>query len=401
MADISDLIGKMNPKRKPEDININSTSTSNSNSSSNSTRNQSTDKNKEKFKSTIKEVEIDYYKVLGIEPTASQIEIKRAYQAKLKRLHPDRVEQTKENKAKYKLLREAGDLLTNAHEKKAYDMQRKMESTQKDFESQKNSFKEFMKLQEQHQTDEDKSIAKLNFERGLADLNRKHGYDKNNEGAINEDEYKRKIEDMTLFRDQETIEIEANQDNLFANEPWNPDKFNKMFEKKKRRDEKRKTKGGLTKYNDGIAAFNDYDGESGGVGIDQYDNLYAEGDYDDYNDRYAGIRSGIIGNEDGNSDDDISIDSPDESDYDTHNKGVSKEALDDAMKRMIDERDEQTKMFGNMTHTDYGSAMDDRYGISNQLGFMVGTDRFGHQKNMRKRNIREETLKAYKELTEK
>src|SRR5579872_2980837 len=122
MADISDLIGKMNPKRKPEDININS----NSSSTKSTKKTQSTekDKGKEKFKSTIKEVEIDYYKVLGIEPTATQIEIKRAYQAKLKKLHPDRVEQTKENKAKYKLLREAGDLLTNPHEKKAYDMQR-------------------------------------------------------------------------------------------------------------------------------------------------------------------------------------------------------------------------------------------------------------------------------------
>jgi curved DNA-binding protein CbpA len=384
MTDIGDLIGKMNPKRKPEEIDMNKKA-----------------QTEERFKSTVKEVEIDYYKVLGIESTSTPIEIKRAYQAKLKKLHPDRVEQTKENKAKYKLLREAGDLLTDPHERKAYDMQRKMESTQKDFENQKNSFKDFLKLQEQHMTDEDKTIAKLNFDRGLADMNRKHGYDKKDAEPINHDEYKRRLDDMQLFREQEDREIEINQENIFEGRQYNPSEFNKMFERKKRRDDKRKTHGGLTKYTDHISAFNDFDADSGGVGVDQYDTLYSEGNFDGYNDAYAGIGTGIIGNTNGNSDDEISIDSPDEDEYNNHKKGVSKESLDAAMKKMQSERKEQNSSFKTMKHTEYGSAMDDQYGISNQLGFMVGTDRFGHQKNMKKRNIREETLKAYKELTEK
>lgn len=385
MSDIGDLIGKMNPKRKPEEIDMNKKTPS-----------------EEKYKSTIKEVEIDYYKVLGVEPTATPLEIKRAYQAKLKKLHPDRVEQTKENKAKYKLLREAGDLLTEPHERKAYDMQRNMDSTQKDFVNQKNSFKDFLKLQEQHMTDEDKKIAQLNFDRGLSDMNRKHGYDKKDAEAINPDEYKRRLDDMKLFREQEDREIEINQENLFEGRQYDPVAFNKMFERKKRRDDKRKTQSGLAKYDaDNLEAFNDFDGESGGVGIDQYDNLYSEGNFSGYNDGYAGIRSGIIGNDDGRSDDEISIDSPDEDEYNSHNKGVSKESLDEAMKRMQSERKEQMSSFKNMKHSEFGSAMDDRYGISSQLGFMVGTDRFGHQKTMKKRNIREETLKAYNELTEK
>ncbi|VBB18241.1 J domain-containing protein [Yasminevirus sp. GU-2018] len=392
MADISELIGKMNPKRNPEEIDINKKTSSDKKSSSD-----------EKFKPTVKEVEIDYYKVLGVDPSATAIEIKRAYQAKLKKFHPDKIEQTKENKAKYKLLREAGDLLTDVHERKAYDMQRKMESTQKDFHSQKDSFKQFIKLQEQHMTDEDKAVAKLNFERGIADMNRKHGYDKKQAEAMSQDEYKRRLDDMELFRANEDREIELNQENIFEGRDFNPNEFNKMFEKKKRRDEKRKKKqGGLTKYDDqNISAFNDFEGESGGVAIDQYDNLYSEGTYGGYNESYAGIGSGMVGSNDGQSDDDISIDSPDEDAYDKHNKGTSKESLDAAMKKMMAERDDDSKKFKNMKQTEFGSAMDDKYGISSQMGFMVGTDRFGHQKNIKKRDIKEETLKAYKSLTEK
>jgi hypothetical protein len=399
-SNIGDLINQMNPKRNPDDIDASVNSNSSTKTNNNSSTKSSTE---EKFKSTIKETTFDYYKILGVEPTATQLEIKRAYQSNLKKLHPDRVKQTKENKAKYKLVREAGDLLSDPYERKAYDMQRKMESAYKDHKSQKDSFKDFLKLQEQNMTDEDKAIAKLNFEKGLADLDRKHGYvNKDSETkAMTKEDHDRRMEDLKLQRDQEDIELM--QDNMFEGRDFIPAEFNKMFDKKKRRDEKRKMKGGLTKYNDGIAAFNDYDGDSGGVSIDNYDKLYSEGSYADYNDHYAGIGSGMIGADNGQSDDDISIDSPDENenDYENHNKGVSKDSLDVAMKKMMAERNEQDDVFEKMQSSDYGSAMDDKYGISSQFGFMVGNDKFGHQKNMKRRNIQEETLKAYKQLTEK
>src|SRR5579872_2827695 len=203
-SNIGDLINQMNPKRKPDEIDVNVSSNSSStktNSSSNSSSNTKSSGD-EKFKSTIKETTFDYYKILGVEPTATQLEIKRAYQSNLKKLHPDRVKQTKDNKAKYKLVREAGDLLSDPYERKAYDMQRKMESSYKDHKSQKDSFKEFMKLQEQNMTDEDKSIAKLNFEKGLADFDRKHGYiNKDSETkAITKEEHDRRMEDLILQR---------------------------------------------------------------------------------------------------------------------------------------------------------------------------------------------------------
>lgn len=397
MSSISDLIDQMNPKRDPDDIDPTKKTQTKSNYSTDLPTT---------FKSTIKETEIDYYKILGVQPTATTLEIKRAYQSKLKKLHPDKVEQTPENKAKYKLIREAGDLLTNVLERKAYDAQKKMDVTHKNHEGRKDSFKEFLKLQEQGMTEENKSIAKLNFERSIADLDRKHGYNKKHEDKISEDECNRKIDDFKLHRSQEDLDIESEQQNIFKGRTYTTGEFNKFFDMRKKRDEKRKKKrGDITKYNENnISAFNDFEGGSGGVGLDSYGSLYGEGTYDDYNDMYAGVGSGMIGLNGGQSDDDISIDSPDENEgsYDSHNKGRSKEQLDSAYNKLLAERDEADKKIEVMKPTEYGSAIDDKYGISSQLGFMVGTDKFGHQKNIKsKRNVKEETIKAYKQLTEK
>jgi curved DNA-binding protein CbpA len=435
MSSIADLIDQMNPKRDPDDIDsTKKTQQTKSNQSTESNPRGSTGGNFQStggnfqstggnfqstggnfqstdlpttFKSTIKETEIDYYKILGVQSTATTLEIKRAYQSKLKKLHPDKVEQTPENKAKYKLIREAGDLLTNALERKAYDAQKKMEVTQKNHEARKDSFKEFLKLQEQGMTEENKSIAKLNFERTIADMDRKHGYNRKHEDRISEDECNRKIDDFKLHRSQEDLDIELEQQNIFKGRAYTSGEFNKFFDQRKKRDEKRKKKRGeITKHSENdISAFNDFEGGSGGVGIDSYGSLYGEGTYDDYNDMYAGVGSGMIGlNGGGQSDDDISIDSPDENEgsYDSHNKGRSKEELDSAYNKLLAERDDVDKKIESMKPTEYGSAIDDKYGISSQLGFMVGTDKFGHQKNIKsKRNVKEETIKAYKQLTEK
>jgi len=155
------------------------------------------------------------------------------------------------------------------------------------------------------------------------------------------------------------------------------------------------------KYQDGVAAFNDFDGGLDGVGLDQYDKLYSDGKYEDFHDSYAGVEQGMIGSNGGKSDDELSIESIDGNDYDTHNKGVTKESLDSAMNKMMSERKEQDDVFDKMKTDEFGSALDDKYGISKQFGFILGNDKFGHQKNIKRRNIQEETLKAYKQLTDK
>jgi hypothetical protein len=413
MSSIEDLINQMKPKRDLDEL-FHDKKSSTDVSGKNSKSTKSSKKSEGKHKSTIKETTFDYYKILGVEPTATQLEIKRAYQSKLKKNHLDKVPATKENIAKYKLLCEAGDLLSDPLERKAYDMQKKLDMSSKGFESQKDSFNEFLKLQEQNMTEENKSIAKLNFERGLADLDRKHGYDRNqSDDKMSKDETKRRTDDLMMLREQELLEI--SQDNLFEGTTYTTDKFNKYFEQHKKRENKKSKGLGIVKVDLGISAFNDYDGESGGVGLDKYDNLYAEDNFNDYGNNFASIGSGMIGNknkmmdnhdqDDANSDDsdepDISLDSLDEDDYQDQDGEANKQKLDDAMKKLMAERESDDVKYDNLPQEEFGSALDDKYGISNQFGFMIGTDKFGHQKNIKKRDVKDDALKAYKQLTEK
>jgi curved DNA-binding protein CbpA len=388
-SDIDELINKMQPKRKPEDIDVRKLQSHKVNSSDNPNI------------STSKKTAFDYYKILGVEPTATQIEIKRAYQKKLKKLHPDRTEQTKENIAKYKLLREAGDILSDQYERKAYDMQKKSDNTYKNHDEKRESFKDFLKLQEQSMTEDDRKIAKLNFERGLAELDNKHGYKKEQHTPITIDDYNTLIKDSVLIRNDEDNELKPEE--IFKGKKFNPNKFNKLFEEKKQRDEKRKKNSdGIVKYSGDILAFNDGDDGLGGASVNDYDALYAEGDYNGYSDKYAGIGNGLIGNGNDISDDEISIDTPTEDNYDTHNKGNSQDKFNKSFQKMMAEREtDYEKLMSLDPANEMGSALDDKYGISKQFGFMIGTDKFGHQKTVTSKiDVKKETLKAYKELTE-
>lgn len=391
MSDISELIEKMGSKKKIEDIDIESETPE--------------QKEARKYKSKIEKEGMDYYAILGVAKDASDRKIKMAYHKALAKYHPDKVpkeQQDKEYKTKWKLIREAGDILTNKYKKKAYDAERTLAKNSRSFESQKGSFKEFLKLQESQATDENKKIAKLNFDRELAELNNQHGYDPDaDKNPISKEDFSRMAEDLETQRKQEELEVDV--ENMFEGRSFSNAEFNKVFEKKKKRDEKRKKVGGLVKVGGGVSAFNDgIDGS--GTGIDSYDNLYSQGAYSGFDDNYAGIGSGLVGNDDGMSEDDVSIDSVDGDDYDSHNKGVAKEDLDARMKAMMADRNTQDSAFEKMKPGEYGSAIDDEYGVSNQLGFMVGDSKFfGHQRSSKKSDnkLKEKTLKIYKQLTEK
>jgi curved DNA-binding protein CbpA len=381
---VDDLISQMNPKKKPEDL-----------------PKIKADKQPEKIKSTVKNNVMDYYAIIGCDKNATEREIKIAYRKKLQTYHPDKIEQTKDNILKYKLIREAGDILKDAQKRKAYDMEQKMEENPNDYISQKDGFKEFMKLQEQTMTEEDKNIAKLKFEMSKKDMNRKHGYDE--EAAKNKmtkDEHNRRIEDLTMQRQMEQDEIELEHSNPFKDRKMAPvefgAEFNKYFEKRKKIEEKKKKTGGLIRYED-IGAFND--DQDMGATIDNYEGLYGEGNFSGYNENYAGVGSGMIGdNMSDNGSDDLSIGSIEDT-FDKHNKGATKESLDEIMKKEMNERMMQDKAFDNMTDVDFGSAINDKFGVSHGMGFMVGNNMRGDQRSKKKEDKTDPNkLKAYRAL---
>ncbi len=70
--------------------------------------------------------EKDFYKVLGVTPTASQAEIKSAYRLKAKDLHPDKNQGNVALEEKFKAVSEAYDILSDSKKRAEYDEARSM-----------------------------------------------------------------------------------------------------------------------------------------------------------------------------------------------------------------------------------------------------------------------------------
>ncbi|PUZ20959.1 curved DNA-binding protein [Chitinophaga costaii] len=63
----------------------------------------------------------DYYKILGIEKSATEDEIKKAYRKMAKKYHPDKNPGNKEAEEKFKEANEAYEVLSDAEKRKKYD----------------------------------------------------------------------------------------------------------------------------------------------------------------------------------------------------------------------------------------------------------------------------------------
>ena len=64
---------------------------------------------------------IDYYKILGVDKTASQEEIKNAYRKLARKLHPDMNPNDKEAHSKFQQINEANEVLSDPAKRKKYD----------------------------------------------------------------------------------------------------------------------------------------------------------------------------------------------------------------------------------------------------------------------------------------
>jgi len=64
---------------------------------------------------------IDYYKILGIEKTASPAEVKNAYRKLARKYHPDLNPNNQDAKANFQQINEANEVLSDPVKRKKYD----------------------------------------------------------------------------------------------------------------------------------------------------------------------------------------------------------------------------------------------------------------------------------------
>jgi len=82
---------------------------------------------------------IDYYKVLGIDKSASEKDIKKAYRKQARKYHPDLNPKDLEAEKRFKQINEANEVLSHSEKRKKYDQYGKDWQHAEEFEKAKNA----------------------------------------------------------------------------------------------------------------------------------------------------------------------------------------------------------------------------------------------------------------------
>ena len=359
--DDNELFKQMKKKNNTDNVSQDSTS-KDSNSKDSNSRDFKDDTN-------IKKIEkngFDYYKILGVDKDTSINDIKKKYRKLLAKYHPDKYKEfsDKDRKTKekqYQLVQIAGKILTDESAKKVYDLEQKTIKS-KDFSTQKNSFEEFIKLQEAGITDETKKRAQIDFESETNKLNKLRGFDPDKmKDKIDKKDLDRHIGDIRAQRDTDMIEL--SQNNIFEGRQFNPLEFNKLFEK----DKKKQESGELSKLGDEFTAFND-NGLGNFISVnDNYGELFGSDNFRE-NSLYGKMKEDF-------SVSDISSDEEEyKNDYDNHNTNRDTKSTDDIYAKMMRDRNLFDNDLKDTKTAGYKDVMEDQFGISRQFGRMLGND---------------------------
>jgi hypothetical protein len=270
----------------------------------------------------------------------------------------------------FQLVQEAGKILSDPNAKKIYDLEQKTIKS-KDFQNQKNTFEDFIKLQESGMTEENKKKAQLDFETESKKLNKLRNFDPSKlDDKIDRTLLSKQIDDLKVRRDMDFIEL--SQKNMFEGRSFNPSEFNKLFEKNKKKqdknDKRKQDKGELVKFGEDFTAFND-NGLNNFISIDtDYSNPFGSDNFRE-NSMFGKMRDDNF-----NASDISSVDSDYDDSYDTHNKNRETKNTDDMLSKMLRDREKFDTNLKSTETAGFKDVMEDQFGISRQFGKMIGKD---------------------------
>jgi len=318
----------------------------------------------------------DHYKILDVDKDTSITEIKKKYRKLLAKYHPDKYKNLSDKERhmkekQFQLVQMAGKVLTDEDAKKMYDLEQKTIKS-KNFANQKNSFEEFIKLQESGATEEGKKRAQLEFELETKKLNKLRGFEPEKlDEKMDKTSLSREIDNLVARRDADIIEIEHK--NLFEGRSFNPSEFNKLFDKNKKKQEKaekrKKEKGELVRFGEEFTAFND-SGIDNFISVDaDYSELFGSDNFRE-NTLYGNIKK-----EDNFDVSDLSSVESDEDDaYTNHNADRDVKKTEDKFKEMMRERELFDSALKDVKTAGYKDVMQDQFSISKQFGKIIGND---------------------------
>jgi curved DNA-binding protein CbpA len=335
---------------------------------------------------------LDYYKILGVSKTDDIDTIKSKGKNRLMKFHPDKVkkmtndpEEIEKYNRQYDIIYRAYKVLRDPIKRKEYDLKKKAIDEQ-NFEKQKVSFKEFQELQEKNINPETKSMAKLEFQRAMNEMNEKRGFDPDADIAISKTDAMNRLSELMLQREQQDIECIPKK--IFKGDQPTGEEFHKAFNKKWNQKVKKKEKQNndhsiITL--DGISAAND-----GGLFTEQYTSI-------DFNDDLIanGVGTTLYDNVNVNElniDDDVSSNGEDYPEENFDDKPITD------IEAKMREYEQQRNSDMNIKMDEMKSVIENPFNISSQFKNVIGEDISSKTPDKTKNKVDKKTLEAYKEL---
>ena len=207
-----------------------------------------------------------------------------------------------------------------------------------------------------------------------------------------EKELDKEIDDLRIRRDMEFIEL--SQQNMFEGRQFNPSEFNKIYEKDKKKQEKKlkknQEKGEIVKVGEEFTAFND-NGLDNFVSVDaDYGELFGTDNFRE-NTLY-----GKLNDKNNLSTSDISSDDETYNDeYKKHNYDRDTKSTDDRLSQLMRDRELFSNNLKDTKTAGYKDVMEDQFGISRQFGKMIGQD---FTQKSRTQKIDSDMVKVYNKM---